>query len=62
MSKLSKNEQELEYKNNYNYLKSICKKRILSMSHPLNSYNTTTLKIRITISFDLTTHKCGFIN
>ena len=45
MSKLSNNEQELEYKNNYKYIKSICKKRILSMSHPLNSYNNTTLKI-----------------
>ena len=45
MSKLSKNEQELEYKKNYNHLKSICKKKIITMSHPLNSYNHTTLKI-----------------
>ena len=39
------NSKSLLNKNNYNYLKSICKKKILSMSHPLNTYNTTTLKI-----------------
>jgi len=45
MSNLSKPEQEIEYKKNYSCIKSISKKKIVSMSHPLNSYNRTTLKI-----------------
>ena len=45
MSNLSKSEQEIEYKKNYSCIKSICKKKIVSMSHPLNSYNRTTLKL-----------------
>jgi len=45
MSDISKFDQKKEYKKNYKDLKLICKKNILSMSHPMNSYNNYTLKL-----------------
>jgi peptidoglycan/xylan/chitin deacetylase (PgdA/CDA1 family) len=44
-SKLNYIDQKREYLINFNYLKKISKSKILSMSHPLNSYNKNTLKI-----------------
>tara|TARA_B100000989_G_scaffold112589_1_gene82662 strand:- start:13049 stop:13960 length:912 start_codon:yes stop_codon:yes gene_type:complete len=45
ISKLPYSKQFMEYKKNYETLSSICKKKIVSMSHPMNSYNSDTFKI-----------------
>ena len=44
-SKLNYIDQKKEYLINFNYLKKITQSKILSMSHPLNSYNKKTLEI-----------------
>ena len=52
---LSYSEQEAEYQRNYDHLASLtgCKPR--SVSHPLNSYNSTTLQILTALGIE-----CGF--
>ena len=45
ISKLPYSKQFMEYKKNYETLSSICKKKIVSMSHSMNSYNSDTFKI-----------------
>ncbi|MBD1161754.1 polysaccharide deacetylase family protein [Pelagibacterales bacterium SAG-MED15] len=55
MSKLTIKKQRLEYLKNFNYLKRILKKKPISMSHPLDSYNKNTLKILTNIGI-----LCGF--
>ena len=45
MSSLSQKQQRIEYQKNFNNIKSITKKKPITMSHPLGSYNKTTLKI-----------------
>ncbi len=42
---LGRNEQEVEYKINFLKLKEILNEDIVSMSHPNNSYNDTTLEV-----------------
>lgn len=55
LSKLSYNEQLDQYKKNYMHIKKICNKEVISMSHPVNSYNDDTLKI-----LKLFGIQCGF--
>ena len=45
MRNLTKIEQELEYRNNYEHLKKLIGKPVTTMSHPCGSYNEDTLKI-----------------
>ena len=45
LSALPYQEQLNEYARNYNHVKRICNKEITAMSHPINSYNTLTLKV-----------------
>ena len=45
ISKLSKADQESEYKRNYKHLSSLLNKPIKVMSHPCGDYNITTLNI-----------------
>jgi len=45
ISNISKFDQKKEYQKNFKDLKSICKKNIMSMSHPMNSYNNYILKL-----------------
>jgi len=45
LSKLSYEEQLNQYLKNYNHINKICNKEIISMSHPLNSYNESTLRV-----------------
>ena len=52
---LSKNKQIEEYKQNFNKIYKITKIKPNSMSHPLNSYNSKTLKILKKLNI-----KCGF--
>lgn len=44
-SELPYKEQVSQYARNYNHIKKTCNKEVISMSHPLNSYNKVTLKI-----------------
>ena len=53
MSKLSKAEQELEYKNNYDHLVGLIGKPIRVMSHPCGDYNETTLEILKSMKIDI---------
>ena len=55
MSKLTTKKQRLEYLKNFNYLKRILKKKPISMSHPLDSYNKNTIKILTNMGI-----LCGF--
>ena len=45
MGKLSRIEQEFEYRKNYNHLKELIGKPITTMSHPCGNYNEDTLEI-----------------
>ena len=45
MSSLTEKEQKIEYKKNFNYLRLVLKKKPITMSHPLDSYNNHSLKI-----------------
>ncbi len=45
LSKLSYKEQFVQYRKNYMHIKTICDIEVVSMSHPLNSYNKDTLKV-----------------
>ena len=53
MSKLSKVEQELEYKKNYDHLTSLIGIPIKVMSHPCGDYNETTLEILKSMGIDI---------
>lgn len=55
LSELSYKEQLNQYLRNYNHIKRICDKEIVSMSHPLNSYNKDTLKVLLRLGI-----LCGF--
>lgn len=45
MSKLPKEEQEMEYRANYDHLTRLVGKPVSAMSHPCGDYNSTTLEI-----------------
>ena len=45
LSSLSYENQLEQYSKNYMHIKKLCSKEVISMSHPLNSYNKNTLKI-----------------
>ncbi len=53
--KLSRKKQLDEYVKNFEHIKRICNKKIVAMSHPLNSYSKVTLKILSNIGI-----VCGF--
>jgi len=53
MSKLSRPEQELEYKKNYDHLAGLIGKPIRVMSHPCGDYNQTTLEILKSMKIDI---------
>ena len=53
MSKLSRAEQELEYKYNYDHLAGLIGKPIRVMSHPCGDYNETTLEILRSMKIDI---------
>lgn len=55
LSKLSYEQQLEQYQKNYNHLSILIGKKIVSMSHPLGSYNSSTLKILSQLKID-----CGF--
>ena len=63
---LSPQKQKTEYVKNYRFIKKITKKKPISMSHPLNSYNKQTLKIlkkmRIVCGFRSTLYPKSKIN
>ena len=54
-SRLTKDEQKLEYSLNYEHIKSITGKDVECMSHPLNSYSIETISILNAMNI-----KCGF--
>jgi peptidoglycan/xylan/chitin deacetylase (PgdA/CDA1 family) len=45
IAKLSRSEQIDQYQKNYRHIKRVCKKEVVSMSHPCNSYNEDTIRI-----------------
>ena len=55
ISKLSYEEQKLEYTKNYNHIFNITNNSIKSMSHPFNSYSKDTLSILSDMNIT-----CGF--
>jgi peptidoglycan/xylan/chitin deacetylase (PgdA/CDA1 family) len=55
MADLSYDEQFEEYEKNYKHIEKICGKKVVSMSHPLNSYNKDTVKILKQMGLE-----CGF--
>ena len=53
MSKLSKSEQESEYKRNYDHLSKLIGKPINGMSHPCGDYNELTLNILTEMNIEI---------
>lgn len=55
LAALSLEEQKEQYQRNAQHLEKICEKEVMTMAHPLNSYNEDTLKILGEMKI-----KCGF--
>ncbi len=53
MNKLSRSQQEYEYKSNYEQLTNLIAKPITTMSHPCGSYNEDTLKILLKLNIKM---------
>lgn len=44
-ARLSYQDQLKQYRKNYEHVQEVCKREVVSMAHPINSYNQNTLKV-----------------